>query len=395
MMLSSGSPEALHEPSTFAAFADELAEPLLRQALAVVRDADLAQDVVQQTLIRAWECAGELPEHPAARRAWCSQTLLNFARMGLRSRKARINREKDVASRRAQRVDAEAHDPIKEVIAEEAWSLAMELEEPIREVLSLRFGMGMTLRETAEALEVPEGTVATRQRTGLEQLRRRLGLKPHAAASLVGAGSLLPLGEGLAHACHAEPAVLAQAKAGLLEGVAAATSTGSAGAGASAGATAAASTATATATLSGSGLAAWVGVPLFLLAAAALLVTHVVLEQSGTADTGAPNSDVTPSSPPEEAHEAEAPPQEPGRSDNEALIHYEAEPEDDAFESVVPVHCPQPCFDNEPEKHDAERREEKKEPLPGETCPEKLAEMLRAEPVRMPLPHSSAWGPHY
>jgi len=49
------------------------------------------------------------------------------------------------------------------------------LPEPLRAVVILRYFTGYTQAETAAALEIPQGTVATRQRRALELLRLDLG----------------------------------------------------------------------------------------------------------------------------------------------------------------------------------------------------------------------------
>mgnify|MGYP005813742123 CR=1 FL=1 len=49
------------------------------------------------------------------------------------------------------------------------------LPEELRLVIILRFFAGYTQAETAAALEIPQGTVATRQRRALELLRLELG----------------------------------------------------------------------------------------------------------------------------------------------------------------------------------------------------------------------------
>ena len=57
--------------------------------------------------------------------------------------------------------------PLKEAIH--------RLPEELRTVIILRFFAGYTQAETAAALDIPQGTVATRQRRALELLRLELG----------------------------------------------------------------------------------------------------------------------------------------------------------------------------------------------------------------------------
>ena len=48
------------------------------------------------------------------------------------------------------------------------------LPRELKEVIILRYFSGLTLAETARALDIPQGTAATRQRKALRLLRREL-----------------------------------------------------------------------------------------------------------------------------------------------------------------------------------------------------------------------------
>ena len=63
---------------------------------------------------------------------------------------------------------AEAFDnlPLKEAIA--------RLPRDLRAVVILRYFTGLTLAETAQALDIPQGTVVTRQRRALALLKLEL-----------------------------------------------------------------------------------------------------------------------------------------------------------------------------------------------------------------------------
>ena len=72
-----------------------------------------------------------------------------------------------------------ATEELPETAAEEFDSLPLKeaverLPQEIRAVIVLRYFTGLTLAETAQALEVPPGTVSTRQRKGLSLLRLEL-----------------------------------------------------------------------------------------------------------------------------------------------------------------------------------------------------------------------------
>lgn len=95
---------------------------------------------------------------------WVTRILINACHKELRRRK-RFSGE-DVLPDTAG-PDAYDHLPLKEAIR--------RLPEELRSVVILRYFTGLTLEETAESLNLPRGTVSTRQRRALQLLRLELG----------------------------------------------------------------------------------------------------------------------------------------------------------------------------------------------------------------------------
>ena len=95
---------------------------------------------------------------------WLTRILLNECHKELRRRKRFSGEETfpDTAG-------PDAYDglPLKDAVR--------RLPEDLRSVIILRFFAGLSQAETAAALEVPQGTVATRQRRALQLLRLELG----------------------------------------------------------------------------------------------------------------------------------------------------------------------------------------------------------------------------
>lgn len=95
-------------------------------------------------------------------RTWLTRILINVCNDELRRR----SREADMAE--LPETAAEAFDalPLKEAIA--------RLPRELRAVVALRYFTGLTLSETARALDIPQGTVVTRQRRALSLLKLEL-----------------------------------------------------------------------------------------------------------------------------------------------------------------------------------------------------------------------------
>ena len=147
--------------------------PLLVGALGFyVGSRDVAEDLAQETLLRAcleWET---VRYHPSPH-GWVMRVGFNLAR----SRFRRLG-----AARRATvRLEA-AQDSVHEPEAADVLSVrraVLALPERQRRALVLRFYAGLSVRETAEHLGCPEGTVKTLTYRAIGALRR-VGLEVEA-----------------------------------------------------------------------------------------------------------------------------------------------------------------------------------------------------------------------
>ena len=95
---------------------------------------------------------------------WLTRILINECHKELRRRKRFAPEEAMTDAAIPEQFD---HLPLKEAIA--------RLPEELRAVIILRYFAGFTQAETAQSLDIPQGTVATRQRRALELLRLELG----------------------------------------------------------------------------------------------------------------------------------------------------------------------------------------------------------------------------
>lgn len=157
-------------PSTDLLLQRLLAEEPFVRALARALAAGEADDVVQETWVRA--LAGS-PPHLTSPRAW----LLRLARnVALNLRRAAVRR--DGHERAAAAAVWTAPSPAELVEREERRAAvvraAEELPEPFRTTLMLRYFEGLLPRAIARRLDVPVATVWNRLRKALQLLRRRL-----------------------------------------------------------------------------------------------------------------------------------------------------------------------------------------------------------------------------
>jgi RNA polymerase sigma-70 factor (ECF subfamily) len=134
-----------------------------RAAFLVVHDAATAEDVAQESFLAAVRALDRFdrrrPFGP-----WLHRIVVNRAIDAVRARSLRAESELD---------DAEAA-PRGRELSDETLAALAALSPEHRAVIVLRHLLEYTPGEIAEMLELPRGTVNSRLRRGLDELRRRV-----------------------------------------------------------------------------------------------------------------------------------------------------------------------------------------------------------------------------
>ena len=162
---------------------DHYADTLHGVALKVTKDEDLAKDVLQESLVKVWKNADTYDASKAKLFTWLFRITRNTAIDKLRSTKNKVEKEiqlevSNVYNRRGDTYQPELLD-IKDHVG--------TLEEKYQVIIDALFFQGMTQQEASEALDVPLGTVKSRLKIGLRELRKIFG--PQALLILVMLGS--------------------------------------------------------------------------------------------------------------------------------------------------------------------------------------------------------------
>ena len=145
-------------------------------ALKRLGDSGLAEEVVQEVLVRVWRSAESFDERRGTFRAWLYQIATNVVIDMHRRRGARPAVAELTGEPAAERASLE-----EEMERWQLQSAIANLRPEHREVIALVHFEGMKLREAAEQLRVPVGTVKSRCYYALESLRIALeeqGLAP-------------------------------------------------------------------------------------------------------------------------------------------------------------------------------------------------------------------------
>ena len=131
---------------------------LYRTALMYLGSEHAALDAVDEAIYRGFRGYKKLREE-AFFETWLTRLLINLCKDELK------RRDREITTDSIPEVSQEYLDtlPLKEAVS--------ALPEDLKAVIILRYFTGLTLEETASALEIPRGTVSTRQKRALELLR--------------------------------------------------------------------------------------------------------------------------------------------------------------------------------------------------------------------------------
>lgn len=147
---------------------------LLRVAKSITHNSAEAEDLVQDTLLRAYRSIGQFDgRHP---RAWLLTILRNTHINRNRRRRPELLRDTDVALDSTRRIasDERADVCIESEIDAEIVSAVNALDEPFRRVVELVDVAGLSYADAARVLGIPVGTVMSRLHRARSRIRHRL-----------------------------------------------------------------------------------------------------------------------------------------------------------------------------------------------------------------------------
>lgn len=147
----------------FAARVQQIRQKLYKTALLYLGSETQALDVLDEAVYKALRSHRRLRQ-PEYFDTWITRILINECHNELRRRKRFHPMDELPESAAPEDYDSF---PLKEAIR--------RLPKDLKEIVILRYFAGYTLAETAEALRIPQGTAATRQRKALKLLRLELG----------------------------------------------------------------------------------------------------------------------------------------------------------------------------------------------------------------------------
>ncbi|MBT8237712.1 MAG: sigma-70 family RNA polymerase sigma factor [Croceitalea sp.] len=163
---------------------DNYADTLYGVAYKVVKDEDLAQDVVQESFVKIWKKADSYDASKAKLFTWLFRITRNTAIDKVRSVSIKSDKEIQIDVLDVYNLGVNSIHPEFMDVREHLDKI--ELKYKI--VLDALFFEGMTQQEASEELDIPLGTIKSRLKIGLRELRKIYG----ASLALIWMLSLLP-----------------------------------------------------------------------------------------------------------------------------------------------------------------------------------------------------------
>ena len=168
------SERAVRRRQTYASCVLPEIEILLRVAMSMTDQRADAEDLVQDTLLRAWRSIDTFDgRHP---RAWLLTILRNTQVNRHRRRRPQLLDDPDLTANRGL---GDAQDSAEDVVVGRTFDVVVDaalsaLPTTFRQVVLLVDVDGLTYAEAAEVLGVPEGTVMSRLHRARRRIRDRL-----------------------------------------------------------------------------------------------------------------------------------------------------------------------------------------------------------------------------
>ncbi|MFJ9811790.1 ECF RNA polymerase sigma factor SigK [Streptomyces sp. NPDC101158] len=156
----------------FAHVYDALAQPVMGLACRILRDPSQAEEVTQDVMIEVWRTADRFRPDLGTAKAW----VLTLTHRRAVDRVRTIQASKDREVRAGMLSPDRDFDQVVETVESSderrrVHHCLAALGRLQRVPLVLAYYQGMTYLEVARSLSTPEGTVKSRMRKGLEQLR--------------------------------------------------------------------------------------------------------------------------------------------------------------------------------------------------------------------------------
>lgn len=150
---------------------DHYGDTLYGVAHKVVRDEELAQDVVQESFVKIWKKSHTYDPAKAKLFTWLFRIIRNTAIDKLRSVQTKSDKEIQLDVSNVYKLGIDAIKPEFMDVRENL----EKIEHKYQVVLEALFFQGMTQQEASDELDIPLGTIKSRLKIGLRELGKIYG----------------------------------------------------------------------------------------------------------------------------------------------------------------------------------------------------------------------------
>jgi RNA polymerase sigma factor (sigma-70 family) len=162
------------DPRALEALYGRYSRPLFSLGLKLLNDHDLVEGVVQDVFVRLWTHAGEYEARKGKLLSWLLTITHHRAVDELRRRRTRLDTE-TLQEELIEDPDRDPSSPLARAEERAGVRRALaQLPEAQRLPITMAYYDGLTQVEISRALGVPLGTIKTRMRAGMHELRRLL-----------------------------------------------------------------------------------------------------------------------------------------------------------------------------------------------------------------------------
>ncbi len=144
---------------------------LLNAIRVIVKSETIAEDILQQVLVKVWQKGDTFNSSKAGLYTWLIRIAKNAAIDATRSKDFSKKKKSDSIDNYVFNGEAIHQQRIQERNSG-VWETVDQLPEAQRSLIDMAYFQGFTQQEISQELNIPLGTVKTRMRTALKTLRR-------------------------------------------------------------------------------------------------------------------------------------------------------------------------------------------------------------------------------
>ena len=134
----------------------------------IITDDDTAQDVLQESFVKIWRYSKKYDSSKAKLFTWLYRIAYNTAIDKVRSQKNKDGKEVQIENSNVYKISA---DELNQDVMDIQKHLN-SLDEKYQIVINALFFEGMTQQEASEELDIPLGTIKSRLKIGLRELKK-------------------------------------------------------------------------------------------------------------------------------------------------------------------------------------------------------------------------------